>query len=1643
MADNQALVQRVYEIKVQGADTSLKHVQSLTVAFNKMDAAKRKLNTQLDKKIAAGDTQAISALTARIKELETGMKNLDKQRQASAKENALQAKAERELAAAEAIRTKSLIDQEKELDRQIALEEKKSRQTQKTKRELEALPGTYYALLAAQRATLELYRKTPETSPMFEQVKKGAIDAKAKVDDFNRSLSPDGTLVGEYRTGIINAFSKLGLNDVLKKQKDDLNNQLGQIVNKNKELANQLRVVGDSGAEAYRKIETELVKNIQQQEHVEGQIKDIRTAFQQTGGIGQQVVNGIGASFKNLKRDIGQMIIGYIGFQAAIQGTRRAIALNKELSDQYVDLQRVLEATDDEFENIKNSLRGIDTRTSLKQLVDFAFIAAKAGVAKDQIAGVTASLDQLYLVAGKSLGDPTTTFESLVKLNTIFNDRAPVTGENLQKLGNAIIQLDNSGVASAGFMVDFAKRLAGIEGITKVQIQSVLGLAAAFEENGASAEVAATATSQVMVKLFSDTEKYSAIAGMTKQSFEDLLNSNPGEALLLVAKGLKGNTKTATEFAESFSQLEANGVRIQTVMGTLAAKTDQFREKISVANNALQDNGAIIAGAQKKNENFGAVIDKVSKQIELIGSNKTFVALMNAIAAVVLVLLQNLPALITILALYASGWALVNKQMIISRAELIFQRTLLPILTALFGGQANALKAYTFASQLAGKAMTFLGKALQNPIFRIFSVAIAATVVAVKAFGNTVNAALPFMDKFAMKQQFITEAQQQASKALTEIKAKEEVMLSIIRDRTLADEVRQRALNNLVTTMGKYGEGLNLENILTDKGTAALKAYNLELSNKAQLQASAAIAQRENQKLERLYQQQFDVADAIKSGGEIDTKNFDQDFLDAFYKYTGRSASQIGQFIGDKVGVSFTYSGKDLNEFATVLNREIDKQLKRATGAEVAKADLENLFGEKPGEAVAPSVKAAITQYEIDIESLRNQISGLDDQINKFKGNEKDLNVLIANRKKLQDELDRLLNKKSGSPRGSRLSGENKDAVRDIDAQRDQELADEKRYRLLNLTDEENHLLQIRDINVGAIDEKLKILKGANAAERKMIAELMLERINITQETEDKVYDIRKTSAERQLADALRMADDERRAVIDDPTSLPLEKLTAERHYQEDALTAQINFNNRMDELEAARGDRSVDEERKRAQAIRAIALALSKIRMEIEKTTLEENLRAIEESATKQINEVKQRVAAQTISILEDDSLGNNTKANKIKDVEREGTKSILANEVAENRIALAQKEEQLKQGLITEAAYSDAKTKLKLAELALAKHVADTEQGYLAKTISSFKDAFRNITGIFKGIKVTKAEVDAALEAGAAHVKEAVSVAFNGYFEGKRNQIDADKENAIQRLNIEEQQVLNLAESESEKESIRNQYEYKRKQEEKKAAEQRKKLALTQMTIEFGLAVAKTLASYPFPWSLIPVAGLTALYLANRSQAESAKFEKGGMIRKYAFGGMPKGGGEIKGPSHARGGVPFNAEAEGNELYIINKRAAALNKRITVTGTPRQVASAVNSFGGGNNFSPGAKLRKLEYGGMLGSNLKAPVNPQSYLTASSGISDVDNVYKAISMQTENLNRLAAQTNQRIDQLQVIVVAKEVDDTNTKRKKANSIATI
>ncbi len=153
---------------------------------------------------------------------------------------------------------------------------------------------------------------------------------------------------------------------------------------------------------------------------------------------------------------------------------------------------------------------------------------------------------------------------------------------------------------------------------------------------------------------------------------------------------------------------------------------------------------------------------------------------------------------------------------------------------------------------------------------------------------------------------------------------------------------------------------------------------------------------------------------------------------------------------------------------------------------------------------------------------------------------------------------------------------------------------------------------------------------------------------------------------------------------------------------------------------------------------------------------------------------------------------------------------------------------------------------------------------------------------------------------------------------------------------------------------EKLNLEQEKKEKEIKIRQAKREKALNLFNAIISGAVAVAKTLASVPFPAN-IPLAILqgiaSGLQIAAIASAPLPELGRGGHI--------------ANGPkhSHSSRGLhlvnPLTGKTEmlleQNEA-VINSNAMNSSQRMTVTGTPKQIASAINSSTGGVSFASGA---------------------------------------------------------------------------------------
>lgn len=1505
------MIEKIYKVSIPGAEEGIKKMSELSLQFDKARDAKKRLNEQLEKSQKINDSEEVAKLKAAIQGLEAEMKKLSTERAKAAQQAEAQMRAEKHLAElavinakAEKERTASLIAQQKEIDRQIALEEKLNRQRQKNnsnsdveagsqrdrQQQMKELREFVFSKNTDSNATIDFRGLTLSIQEATEKYRELSFAEQ----DFRRQFMQSGTLVGEYSKGILDAFQKAGMDDLIKKQTDKAKAEVDKLDKEFAELQQQISKVGVSADGSFEKLERQLIDNRKEAMNLQTQIERVETQMNGVGSIGKQVSDSISKGFKEMRGQLMQVIVGYVSF-------------NKIMSE----------------------------------------VSAGMEDAK-QLEGVKAAFD--------NLNDP----------NLLSNLRAATKGtvSDLELMKQAV-QAKNFEIPleTLGNLMEFARRRA--------------------KDTGESVEYLTQ----------------SIVTGIGRKS--PLILDNLGISATRLKEKMNGVTMEASSIGD-----------VAKAVGKI------IEEENARSGKEIDTNSEKLAAQQAKWENIRAEI------------GQKFLPVASAVTTFFVFLLGNLPVLTAILATYTLGWALLNKEMLIAKTRQIAINTLFPIFTVLLGGASNAMKVYGATINLVSSAKIKLISLMGNPVFRIFGLILAGLVVGIKAFSAQIESAVAGVDKYNQKQRFLNEALATAQKEIASTIAKEKALLSIINDRNLQDSIRISALSKLKDIMGEYGKALTLENINTNEGTEALKKFNAELLKNAQIRAGKAIADREQAKLDRLIQQQSDVANARVTGGSINTSQLDKDLLQKYYNQQGRSASKIGQWLGDNVGIDFTYSGKDLDAFASIIEKEIESQLTKTSDAIAAQVKGEN------------DANVISIPVDIDIAKLKEDLDAANKAINEFRGSKSGLDTAIKHRDELQKKLDELLNKnKDKKYSGSKLTGQQKDLFKDIDTELALLTAELTKQREQQVIGEQTYLVRLNNLQTEANDKKMALLKGSNAEERKVRAELELDTIKKNKELNDKLFEQNKKAIEKQKALANENSKIQYDEYINTPGLTESQKTAAKKKLNEELLNTEIRFNEQMLLLELNYRKQSTEIERERALAIRKLRKELGLSSIE----DLEAELKDLQKLEQIDVSGIE-KVYAKLRAAISGSSRSSTDKFEANKDLDKAEKRTILSAQIEALKKQIPILKQLLANGVEAHEEYNRALETLygkqnDLNEL----NNSDIEEKW-NRNLSVFDNLkiklqrkIRDIFGIKKGSE-DENQLNIMVGEVIAQSYNLAQQAMESYYDAERAKIERSLEITQERIDLETEQRLALAESDAERESIQKRAEQQKKDAAKKAAEDNKKIQLKQARIAYLSELANIWSSVwktGDPYSAMAM----GLLFSGLATARYSMTEKGIMNTKYEKGGrVEKNGGKIRGKRHRDGGYKFNHEAEDGELFVINRNSASQNRTYTVSGTPSQIASKINEVGGGVAFNPGAILGTYEKGGYLGANVKAPVYiPSSNLRRgeSSNLNE-----ELLTLIYEQNNRIEQQNN-RIDNIRVHVVTNDVTTSQNKLNKKAQIGTL
>lgn len=1647
MAKSQGQVTKIYELKTLGYADLSKQLANVNKLFEQIKKSKLSIS---GKSALADGAVEVKRYSEEIEKLILEEQQLRVETQ----------KLTNEQKAANLVRQKELDD------------------LRKQRAGVNAAKGSYAELYAQYKQLYALVKNAPKGASInflgntlsYDEAIAKLKQLAAAEQDFRRQFARDGLLVGEYTSGIVQAFKKMGLGDLVAGQVTKAKQRLGELNAEFDKLQKEFDEAKRTGVGDLQAIEAQMIENRRETINLTNEVNRLDNELQGTGDIGVQITNAIGNGFKNLKGQLSSLVFGFIGLTAIINRAQQGIQEAAKASDAATDLEIQIGGTAEQTDRLNSSLRRLDTRTTVAGLQEIANVALKAGAAKENIEGVTEAFDIMKVSFGKDFGSVESGVETTVKLINIFYTDGEITKERILQIGNSIRTLANETTASVPFITDFSGRMAGLKQVANITLPDVVGLAAGFEEFKQSAEIASTVLVKVIPKLATDTAKYAEIAGLTQKAFSSLLNTNPIEALVKVSEGLVKSGKDLETISESLADSELGSGRITTIIATLGGKADIFRQRISLAGKSMQETNAISEAFEKKNNNLAASFDKLGKKITTFFESSTFQTFLAIVTAGVTFLLASLPVLITLVGLLTVNWIAQNATLIGLRAQVLLYNLAIGANLLLLNVLRLANLAYVASMFIFNGAVKLVTASLRifgitaataaGPV-RIILTLIGIAGATLAAFARNLQAAGLALNEQNRKLKILAEVNDRATKAVGAQIGVMDGWIKIIKSSATSADTKKKALEELIKIDDRYRDAIQNDVISLDKLDKAYKAVTTSIIAQAKAQASATLTAEKQAKLGQIVTVRQRLENQFALGQELSLEGSDKEVLSEILnrntkilKAAGFFQSPSDFFLPD-ANPAKLISKQGLPGFLLVKKLLIDAE-------RAAARDVQDYFDIQ--QEIEKDIESKIKSGEPTLFSKFEQLvqsGGTDEQFEKL------LNDVTEKRKstnrltkeysalvELEKKISNIINPKdkTSTNRQSRLTGAQKDDFKDIDAIRDRLNATDEKRRIENLISEEAYLDSIYANNVNAINQKLKLLKGKNAEERKQIADLNLGKVKLEKETNDKLFDLKAKALAEQFDITVKNAQETADIVINSPdlSVSAVAKAQAQLDADKIILAAQIHFNQEMDKLEKDRNNLTRKNAEDRARDLRNINRKIA----EDEKAIILAQIEDARSAGSRSVAEFDLNIDRAILLVQADKKLTQLQKQAKIRILENEREFGVLVRQVAMYKILEEEFRKAYEKGVITLEQYQEIAKKLQELQNQLSKRpetqgkgfFADIKLGFGGNIISFLRDAAKKFGKTLSQDPEIGEQLGEAIGTAIVQSYELARDVMNDYFDAEQQRIRDNLDLQLERLEMEKQQVIARAQSTEEIASIERQYEAKKKQQEKLAQDQLRRSRKSEAKLALAAELANIWASV---WQLgpifAPIAGaiFTGLALARYSmrinEINREKFEFGGQP-----GEVPLRGGEFKGKPHTRGGTDFSFKgksynAEAKELAVIRTKNAPKSARYQVAGTQMQIASFANRIGGGVDFKPGATFQKMETGGYLGESLQPPV-----FTGSSNMVFTSNMTEEKwNEMMEKMENIAAEQSRRIDRLQVEQVTNTVTQAQKKQVKQSTIGTL
>ena len=730
-------------------------------------------------------------------------------------------------------------------------------------------------------ATVTLTVNGKQAQNMLEQLKRQASDLEDKITKaaaagdkvqlkkFQRELKQTRRQIGQIES------ATQGVENVLKRLDKASPKELSRTL---KELKKSLNGI-ERGTDEWNK-QCESIKRVKAE--IANVNEELRETEKENVGLVDRI-NGFVDKWGNIIAGVAAVGTGLV-----LAG-RKAVNAFAEMDAEMANVRKFTGLADDEVKGLNEDFKKMDTRTSREDLNKLAEEAGRLGKSsKEDVLGFVKAADQIN-VALDELGDGATL--TLSKLTNIFGDEARLgTERSLLAVGSVINDLSQNCTASAGYLAEFGKRMAGVGAQAGMTIPQIMAFAAVLDSQGQACEMSATALSQLIMNLFKEPSKIAKATGMDLDELNKALKRSTNEGLLMLLQKLKelGNMDV---LAPVFKNMGENGARASQVLATLAGNVEMVKWQQEQATQSFEDATSVTNEFNVQNSTVEAELDKARKRVTELAIElgeklmpvmkhviSTTTLTLKAMSTTIDFLARNKEAIIVLTAMVAAYTIVVKANAIALKAQAAWH--------AVCKGTAIAYHAVVNTLQAGHIAFNLVLAKLQGNWARQSSLMVdlkrkglslasgwGILLAAAVALGYGIYKTISKMNEMSASEKALAEVRQKGQEGIVEEKNKIEALIKVAKDEKLSLDDRQKAVNALNKIIPNYNAQLDATTGKYMENKKALDDYLNSLAKKYELEGAKDLLKEIGKEKAKLAMELKEADDAIEKDKQINASS--------------------------------------------------------------------------------------------------------------------------------------------------------------------------------------------------------------------------------------------------------------------------------------------------------------------------------------------------------------------------------------------------------------------------------------------------------------------------------------------------------------------------------------------------------------------------------------------------------------------------------------------------------------------------------------------------------------------------------------------------------------------------------------------------